>query len=691
MLYLAFSKSIGSMVRFFPSYFTIILLFLFTTESIGQVQQQFKPLDVFALEYADDPEISPDGKTVVYRRTGFDIMKDRSKGDLWIMETDGTNHHKLTSREASETSPAWSPSGDRLAFVSSNGEGSEIFLFWRNSGAIARLTQLENSPSNLSWSPDGQWLAFTMKVNAEAPVIAKMPKKPEDAEWAKAPRITDRLKHEADGAGYIDPGFDHIFILPAEGGTPRQLTSGDYNHGGSLSWTPDGKKILFSANRNPNWEYEFRNSEIYVVDVHSLQIDALTNRAGPDFSPMVSPDGKTVAFLGHEDKIQAYQIDKLQLMNIDGSNKRTLSEDLDRSISDITWRRDGRGIFFMYNDLGKTKIAQINLKGKVSDIVDNVGGTSLGRPYASGSYSASKNGKIAYTLSKPDRPSDLALVEASGGEPKLLTELNEDILAYRDLGKIEEMWYESSVDGRKIQGWVIYPPNYDASKKYPLIVENHGGPILNYGPHFSAEIQLMASEGYMVFFPNPRGSTSYGEEFGNLLFNNYPGEDYNDVMDGVNVLVDQEKADPNNLFVTGGSAGGIMTAWIIGKTNKFKAAAVVKPVVNWISKTLVADNYYGYANSRYPGQPWENFEGYWKFSPLSLVGNVKTPTMVMVGMEDLRTPPSEAKQLYHALKLQKVETVLVEIPGASHGIASRPSNLITKVAHILAWFEKYKD
>ena len=223
-----------------------------------------------------------------------------------------------------------------------------------------------------------------------------------------------------------------------------------------------------------------------------------------------------------------------------------------------------------------------------------------------------------------------------------------------------------------------------------MMIENHGGPILNYGDRFSAEIQLYAAAGYIVYYPNPRGSTGYGEEFGNLLFNNYPGDDYQDVMDGVDVLISKGIAHEDKLFVTGGSAGGIMTAWIIGKNNRFEAAVVAKPVMNWISKTLVADNYYGYANSRYPGQPWENFEGYWKFSPISLVGNVETPTMVMVGMNDLRTPPSEAKQLYHALKLRKIETVLVEIPDASHGIASRPSNLITKVAHTLAWFDKFR-
>ena len=257
------------------------------------------------------------------------------------------------------------------------------------------------------------------------------------------------------------------------------------------------------------------------------------------------------------------------------------------------------------------------------------------------------------------------------------------------MADIKEISYSSSFDGREIQGWVAFPPYYDSNKKYRLLVENHGGPISNYGNRFSPEIQLYASNDYIVFYPNPRGSTSYGEEFANLLYHNYPGEDYIDVMDGVNYLIEKEIANEEKLYVTGGSAGGIMTAWMIGKNNRFKAAAVIKPVVNWISKTLVADNYFSYANTRFPGQPFENFNKYWNFSPLSLVKKIQTPTMVMVGMDDLRTPPSESKQLYHALKLRKIPTILVEIPGASHNISKKPSNLISKISNIIAWLDRY--
>ena len=668
----------------------LLFYVLFIFSSSVNAQNKFENLDVFELQYARDPQISPDGSKVVYIRTKMDIMKDGKSSSLWIMNSDGTNHQKLTSLVKNESNPRWSPDGKRISFISNSGDGngSEIFIYWVDSKQYSSISQLDGSPRSLNWSPDGKSIGFLMFVPEKTLQLVSPPKKPKNAKWAEKPRITDRLKHEADGSGYMREGFSHIFYISSDGGKPRQVTKEKYNHR-EFDWKSDSKGFVFSSNYNIDWQYDYRNSELYSIKIDGSSLKTLTDRKGPDRGLAVSPDGKKIAYLGYNDKVQTYQITRLYIMNIDGGSKKEIKMNLDRSISSLKWSSDNKGLYFMYDNEGNTKVAYSSLGGKTTKLVDNVGGTTIGRPYGGGSYSISKNKHIVYTMTSPYNPADLVIY--ANGENTRLSNLNYNLFKGKDLGEIEDIWYESSVDGRKIQGWIAKPPGFDPNNKYPLIVENHGGPISNYGDRFSPEVLLYSSAGYVVFYPNPRGSTSYGEEFGNLLYRNYPGDDYHDVMDGVDEMIDQGYIDEDNLFVTGGSAGGIMTAWIVGKNNRFKASAVIKPVMNWISKTLVADNYFGYAYSRYEGQPWENFNHYWSFSPISLVGNIETPTMVMVGLNDLRTPPSEAKQLYHALKLRKIETVYVEIPGAFHNISNRPSQLITKIDHILYWFNKYRN
>ncbi|WP_422356837.1 S9 family peptidase [Roseivirga pacifica] len=664
--------------------------FLLAFGLVAQEKSILQNIDVFELEWVTNPQISPDGKYIVYQRRGHDIMTDRATSKLWIMNVDGSAHRKLTDRDKNESNPTWSPDGSKLAFTSSGKQGSEIFIYDFEYNNVQEISALPSSPGSLSWSPNGDEIAFSMFVPAKAPQLVSPPAKPSGAQWADPVRVTTRLKYEADGRGYIPDGFNHYYIIPADGGTARKLTDGDFNFSGAPVWTKDGSALIFTTNLNEEWDYDFRNSEIYKLDLASGNITALTDRNGPDRGVTLSPDGKTLLYTGYDDRVQTYQITKVYQMNVDGSGKKEIKLDLDRSVSSLTWAADGKGFYFMYDDRGNTRIGYHELKsGKTAEVAKNVGGTSIGRPYGGGSYSIANNGTIVYTSCTPYRPADVSKV-VKGGKPSQLTDLNKDFLDYRNLGKVEEVWYRSSFDNREVQGWIITPPNFDPNKKYPLLVENHGGPISNYGDRFSMELQLFAADGYVVFYPNPRGSTSYGEEFGNLLYHNYPGNDYDDVMSGVDAMIEKGYIDQDQLYVTGGSAGGIMTAWMIGKNNRFRSAAVVKPVMNWISKTLMADNYYGYANSRFPGQPWENIEAYMGFSPISLVGNIQTPTLVMVGMEDRRTPPSEAKQLYGALKIRKIPTALVELPGAYHGIANRPSQLIAKVDNILAWFRKYR-
>ena len=670
---------------------TLLALPLLVLPLLGHAQEQpFSRMDVFNLEWVEHPRVSPDGDHIVYERRGMDVMADRRTSHLWIVEADGSGHEKLTSRGADASNPRWSPDGSKIAFTSSSeAHGTEIYLHWVESGRTARLTQLENAPSGLSWSPDGKHIAFSAHVSEPEPQLVSPPDAPEGADWAEPPRVETRLNHEADGVGVLDYGFDHLFVVPVEGGAARQVTSGDYHHSNRPVWTPDGEALLFSANRHDNWERERRDTEIYRVALDSGEITALTDRFGPAHTPRVSPDGETIAYLGYKDEVQTYQVTELRVMDSDGTDLRTVETGLNRSVADIAWDEDGEGLYLQYTDEGTIKIAHTSLQGDAETVAQDVGGTTIGRPYGGGSFSVSNTGRLAFNLAAPSRPAELA-VTRRGQETRQITDVNGDLLDRRALGQVEEIRYSSSKDGREIHGWVVTPPNFDPDRTYPLMVEIHGGPISNYGPNFSAEIQLYAADGYVVFYPNARGSTSYGEEFGNLLYNDFSGGEYQDIMDGVNRLVDRDYLTEDSLYVTGGSAGGTSTAWIVGKTDRFRAAAVQKPVTNWISKTLAADNYYGYHDYRYPGQPWENPMEYWDVSPVSLLGSINTPTIVMVGGSDLRTPPWQAKQIYNGLKLRGVETAYVEIPGASHGIAQRPSQLITKADHVLAWFERYR-
>ena len=644
--------------------------------------------DIFEIEYASDVQISPDATMVAYVRYSMSIMRDRREGRLWLVGTDGSSHRKLTSEDRSESSPRWSPDGTRIAFVSGSTEGSEIYVYWVETGQIARLTQLERSPGGIAWSPDGRQIAFTMLVPEARPVFATMPAKPAGAEWADPPIVETRVRHEADGSGVIEPGFRHIFVIPADGGSARQITAGDFQHGAPV-WGADGRSILFNANRRPGWEWELDQSDIYQISLNDGVTVPLTSRNGPDGGQVVSPDGSSVAFTSFEDRVRTYQTQDLHLMRADGSGKSLLLEELDRSVTGLAWAADGSGVYFSYEDEGITKVGFTTTAGGWRVVAEHLGGTSVGRAYGGGNYSVARDGTVAFTYTRSDDPSEVALVTPDGRQ-RMVTNLNGDLKSRTQLATAEMFWTGSSHDGRPIQSWILHPPDFDPDSRYPLLLEIHGGPVSNYGDRFAGEFQLYTSAGFVVVYSNPRGSTGYGEEFGDLLYHDYPGNDYDDLISAVDAVIKRGYIDEDQLYVTGGSAGGIMTAWIVGHTNRFRAAVVTKPVVNWISKTLVADNYNGYMHRRYPGTPWENPEAYWDFSPLSVVGDIETPTMVMVGTADLRTPLSEAKQLYHALTLRRVDTALVQIPGAYHNISNRPSQLIAKVINTVAWFDRYK-
>ena len=649
----------------------------------------FNNIDVFELEIAGDPQISPDGSQVAYVRRSMDIMTDRARGNIWLVSADGERHRPLLSGADSYSNPTWSPNGDRLAYVSSaEGRGPQVHVRWMDSGQTAMLSNLREGPGGLAWSPDGTQLAFSMFVPAEGTTLASPPKAPEGAEWAAPAKVIDRLYYRADGRGYLETGNTHIFVLSADGGTPRQLTSGDYNHGGSLSWAPDGNTIVFSANRLEDYEYHPTQSEIWTVNVDDGTLTQLTDRLGPDFSPSYSPDGSSIAYLGFDDRKMGYHNIGVYVMDTDGSNSRELTADFDRSVAGVQWAGASNRFYVMYDDSGDRHIGTLSMNGNVESVASDVGGASIGRPYTSGGFSVADNGSYAYTAGTPYRPADVAVGRRGRGAQKL-TALNDDLFSHKDLGQVEELRW-TSAGGLEIEGWIVTPPDFDANRKYPLILEIHGGPFTAYGPHFSAEVQLFAAAGYVVLYTNPRGSTSYGYDFANEIHHNYPGQDYDDLIAGVDAAIARGYVDEDRLYVTGGSGGGVLTAWIVGKTDRFRAAVSAKPVINWISMALTADIGSFVPEYWFDSLPWEDPDAYWERSPLSLVGNVTTPTMLLTGEQDHRTPIPESEQYYQALKLRKIDTAMVRIPDASHGIAGRPSQLIAKVDNILAWFAKYE-
>jgi len=644
------------------------------------------PADVFELQWAADPQVSPDGRLVAYVRHRGDAMKDTYSGDLWIVSTDGREHRPVVSRASL---PRWSPDGTRLLYVAPGDSGVQVFVRWLDTGATTQVTRVQQKPSDLAWSPDGRSIAFVLPVAEETPPLAKSLPKPAGAEWAAPPKVVEKLIYRADGEGYLADTRQQVFVVAALGGTPRQLTTGSFDHDGPLAWTPDGRFLLVSANRHPDGEYDPANSEVHEIRVADGALRALTTRQGPDHSPAVSPDGKRVAYLGFDDQRHGYENTRLHVMDRDGGNAQVVSAALDRSVEQPTWAPSGREMIVHYEDEGRVKLASLSLDGRLRVLADDVGGLSIGRPYASGEYSVSKSGLVAYTAAGPDRLADVAVVPLRGGTPRRLTDLSGDLLAQRNLGRLEEFWVPSAHDGLRIQAWMITPPGFDPAKKYPLILEIHGGPFAAYGPTFAMEQQLYAAAGYVVVYVNPRGSTGYGKAFGNAIHHAYPGHDYDDLMSAVDAVIARGSIDTSRLFVTGGSGGGVLTAWIVGKTDRFRAAVVQKPVINWTSFVLTADRYTFFWKYWFPGKPWEQPEQYWARSPLSLAGNVKTPTMLLTGEEDYRTPMSESEQYYQALQLQRVPTALVRVPGAGHGLDRRPSQLATKVMHVLAWFERH--
>jgi len=629
------------------------------------------------LESVSSPQISPDGSQIIFTRGGVDAVNDRRYSAIWIMDADGSRKRFLTDG----SSATWSPDGTRIAYVAS-GEprGSQLFVRWMDAeGATTQVTRVERGPGNLRWSPDGTRIAFTMSVEDAEPWSVKLPPMPEGAKWTEGPKIVRRLDYRADRQGFVDTSHSHVFVVPADGGTPRQLTDGEWDHSGP-QWTPDGREILFTSLREEESDWMWRESEIYAVEVDKGSIRQLTHRHGPDSGPLPSPDGQLIAYQGQDFSNDTYVENGLYVMNADGSNPRRIAGELGRSLGGLTWASDGSGLFFNSSMKGTGNLWFAPVSGEPTAITD--GNHMLSFSSMDGS------GTVVATISTVHEPGDIWSFNLRNPEQMhRLTRVNEDILEGVEMGEVEEIWYKST-DDLDIQGWIIKPPDFDPSREYPLILVIHGGPHGMYGVGFNHRWQHHAADGYVVLYTNPRGSAGYGSAFGNEINNAYPDKDFDDLMNGVDEVISRGYVDDENLFVYGGSGGGVLTAWIVGHTDRFAAASSNYPVIDWISFVGTTDGPGWYRN--FEKFPWEDPSEHLRRSPLMYAGNVTTPTMLMTGVLDLRTPMPQTEEFYSALKIQKVPTVMLRFNGEYHGTSSIPSNYMRSQLYIRSWFEKWR-
>jgi dipeptidyl aminopeptidase/acylaminoacyl peptidase len=631
-------------------------------------------------EEVQAPQLSPDGTQILFGRRWVDKMNDRWESSVWLMNADGTHQRSLV--QGSDVH--WSPDGKRIAYVA-KGEpsGQQIFVRWMDAeGAVTQISHLTESPASLEWSPDGKSIAFTMNVPVKETWRIAMPTPPKGAKWIESPKIVTRLNYRSDRVGFNDDAYRHIFLIPADGGTPRQITNGDWNHS-APAFSADGKWLAFSGLREPNAENFFRKSQIYAANLETGEIRQITHRNGTNGNPVFSPDGKMIAFMSADSvDHSAWAETKLWAMNADGSGAHVLSGNLDRPISGVSWAPDGSGVYFNVESEGSKNLYFATPTGQFHPVTS---GKQVLTVNAVG-----KTGVAVGIRSTPTKPNDVVsfAVPKTGTASTFtqLTAVNDDVLAGKELAQTEEIWYTSK-DGLKVQGWVVKPPGFDPSKKYPLILDIHGGPQAMYNVAFSFARQDNAANGFVVLYTNPRGSTGYGEKFTNEIKNAYPGKDFDDLMAGVDTVVGRGYVDTKNMFVYGCSGGGVLTAWTVGHTNRFAAAASLCPVIDWISFVGETDGAGWYENFEKPF--WEDPSEYLKRSPIMYVGNVKTPTLLMTGVLDLRTPIPQIEEFYRALKMHGTPTMMIRMNNEYHGTSSTPSNFLRTQLYVRGWFEKY--
>ena len=680
--------------------------------------------DLFKFVWTADPRISPDGRQVVYVRVTVNEKKDGYDTALWTVPTDGSEPARPFTSGPHDSSPRWSPDGSRISFVRTvEKEGPQIFLISTRGGEAVALTSLPKGANGAAWSPDGRAIAFESSANEkdlkkwraqkEAKDSTRDKEKNEkgdkgDDEHESDVRVITKAVYRYNGGGYDDPAHpEHLWTVavPADGDKapePKQLTSGDLSQS-DASWSPDGSLVYFGSDRNKEPYYEDPRASLFVVPAaggEPRQVVSFNGGAG-DYS--LSPDGRSIAMIGfaNPDKPRSHnESDLFVIGTADGIKARNLTASYDGEIGEgvgsdqhpprgggpkpIVWSRDGRFLYVTTAEQGRANLARVDVA------------TGAMQPITRGdqevvSYSASADrSRMALVLSTPTVLGDLYSLDTASGKLTLIARPNQELFAQLNLTPPEEIVYKS-FDGREIHAFVQKPADFDPKKKYPLILDIHGGPHTAYGYSFFHEMQWMAAKGYVVLYPNPRGSSEYGQDFGNVIQYEFPGDDAKDLLAGVDEMVKRGVADPKRLGVTGGSGGGILTNWIVTQTDRFAAAAAQRSIASWADFWYTAD-FTLFRPTWFRGAPWEDPQDFARRSPITYAAKITTPLMLIEGEADYRTPPGAGgEQMFRALKYMKKPVVMVRFPGESHELSrsGQPWHRVERLRHIMAWMDKY--
>lgn len=677
---------------------------------MGAEKRFITEMDLFRFVWIADPQISPDGSRIAFVRVSVNQKADRYDTALWIVPAGGAETPRKLTAGPRDLAPRWSPDGRQLAFlraVEKDGkpEPSQIYLLSMEGGEARAITDLPKGAGSPEWSPAGQTIAFTSTTLPED--LAKRDQQSDSGHKSDV-RVIVRAVYRSNGPGYLDPErHSHIWTVAVpqsvgEMATPKQVTSGVFDEQGP-TWSPDGSRIYFTSNRVVEPYYVPADSDLYAVHATGGEITKIASIDGTIGDFAFSPDGKRIAFRGvlNGRPIRSYnQPDLFVTDNTPGNTPKNVTAAHDFDIgSGLTadqhaprgslpggpiWSKDGRSLFVVVAELGRANLKRIDAGS------GNVEPLTTGDLEVVACTATPDASKMAVLVSTSTNIGDIFVAEGSTGKMTQLTRVNEELFSELNLTAPEEIWY-SSFDGKKIQAWIQKPPNFDPSKKHPLILEIHGGPHAAYGHTFTHEFQWMAAKGYVVLYTNPRGSTSYGQDFGNIIQYHYPGDDSKDLMAGVDELIKRGYIDTGHLGVTGGSGGGVLTNWTVTQTGRFQAAVSQRSISDWAGFWYTAD-FTLFTPTWFKAAPWEDPADFVHRSAITHVGKVTTPMMFIEGERDDRTPPGEGgEQMFRALKYRKIPTAMVRFPDETHELSrsGKPWHRIERLQHILNWFDKY--